>query len=125
MENKEVLYTKEHEWIKFEGKIGKVGITDYAQSSLGDIVFVELPEVGRKVKQFETCGTIESIKAASDIFSPISGKIIEVNENLKEAPEIINKSPYESWLFKIEVEDEKEKENLMNEVEYQQYIKNL
>ena len=125
MENKEVLYTKEHEWIKFEGKIGKVGITDYAQSSLGDIVFVELPEVGRKVKQFETCGTIESIKAASDIFSPISGKIIEVNENLKETPEIINKSPYESWLFKIEVEDEKEKENLMNEVEYQQYIKNL
>ncbi|HRR96096.1 MAG TPA: glycine cleavage system protein GcvH, partial [Candidatus Ratteibacteria bacterium] len=93
--------------------------------SLGDIVFVELPEVGRKVKQFETCGTIESIKAASDIFSPISGKIIEVNENLKETPEIINKSPYESWLFKIEVEDEKEKENLMNEVEYQQYIKNL
>ncbi len=125
MENMEVLYTKEHEWIKFEGKIGKVGITDYAQSSLGDIVFVELPEVGRKVKQFETCGTIESIKAASDIFSPISGKIIEVNENLKETPEIINKSPYESWLFKIEVEDEKEKENLMNEVEYQQYIKNL
>jgi len=125
MENKGLLYTKEHEWVKIEGKVGLVGITDYAQNSLGDIVFVDLPPVGRKVKQFETCGTIESIKVASDIFSPVSGKIIEVNENLKETPEIINKAPYESWLFKIEIEDEKEKENLMNEVEYQQYIKNL
>ncbi|HRR96461.1 MAG TPA: glycine cleavage system protein H, partial [Candidatus Ratteibacteria bacterium] len=79
MENKGLLYTKEHEWVKIEGKVGLVGITDYAQNSLGDIVFVDLPPVGRKVKQFETCGTIESIKVASDIFSPVSGKIIEVN----------------------------------------------
>ncbi len=122
----ELLYTKEHEWIKIEGNLATVGITDYAQNSLGDITFVELPGVGSKVKQFEKFSTVESVKAASDVYAPISGKIIKINEELINAPENINQSPYEkAWFAVIEIEDVKEKGNLLSSSNYRDYIEGL
>jgi len=122
----ELLYTKEHEWIKIEGNLATVGITDYAQNSLGDITFVELPEVGSKVKQFEKFSTVESVKAASDVYAPISGKIIKINEELINAPENINQSPYEkAWFAVIEIEDIKQKQNLLSSSNYRDYIEGL
>lgn len=95
----ELLYTKEHEWVKMEGDVVRVGITDYAQDSLHEIVFCEVPKVGVSVKKGDPLGTVESIKAASDVYSPISGTVIEINERLSEEPELLNKSPYEEgWI---------------------------
>jgi len=114
-------YSKEHEWVKVEGNIAKIGISDYAQSSLGDIVFVELPEVGREVSVDESIGVIESVKAVSDIYSPVSGKIVEVNTELEDAPETINEFPYEQgWIYTIELSDSSELERLLSAEEYQQ-----
>ncbi len=114
-------YSKEHEWVKVEGNIAKIGISDYAQSSLGDIVFVELPEVGREVSADESIGVIESVKAVSDIYTPVSGKIVEVNTELEDAPETINESPYEQgWIYTIELTDADEAEQLLSAEEYQQ-----
>lgn len=114
-------YSKEHEWVKVEGNIAKIGISDYAQSSLGDIVFVELPEVGREVSADESIGVIESVKAVSDIYTPVSGKIVEVNTELEDAPETINESPYEQgWIYTIELTDADEVEQLLSAEEYQQ-----
>ncbi|MGQ9617746.1 MAG: glycine cleavage system protein GcvH [Candidatus Aminicenantia bacterium] len=119
-------YTKEHEWVKVEGEKGIVGITDYAQKSLGDIVYVELPPLGKTVKFMETAGTIESVKAASDIFSPITGEVLEVNENLKDSPELINKDPHgNGWLFVVKLHDKTELKKLMPAVEYEKYVDSL
>jgi len=119
-----LLYTKEHEWIKVEGKIGTIGITDHAQSALGDITFIELPSVGKSFKQTDPVSTVESVKAASDIFAPMSGKVIKVNEELKSNPEIVNQSPYDKgWLACIEISDEKEKSALLSPDAYDEYLK--
>ena len=119
-------YSKEHEWINLEDGAGTVGITDYAQSSLGDITFVELPAVGNEVEQFEQLASVESVKAASDIFSPMSGKVTEVNAELESNPGLINKDCFEKgWLVKIEISDTQELSNLMTGDEYRSYLKSL
>ena len=112
-------YTKEHEWVDVEGTTATVGITDWAQSELGDIVFVELPAVGDEVKMGEAVGTIEAVKAVSELFSPISGKVIEVNAELETDPTVINQSAYErGWMIKVEMSDPDELESLLSDVEY-------
>lgn len=117
-------YTKEHEWIKIEGEECIIGITDYAQASLGDITYVELPDVEAKVSQNEPFGVVESVKAASDIYAPVSGEVIEVNKNLNDTPEIINQSPYdEGWIARIKIEDMDELKNLMDSAAYEELIK--
>ncbi len=125
MENpKELKYTKEHEWIKLENDIATVGITDFAQEALTDIVFIELPEIGKKVEQLKTVATVESVKSVSDIYSPVSGEVVEINEQLKEHPEIINTEPYgKGWLFKIKIADKKELNSLMSAEEYKKIAK--
>jgi glycine cleavage system H protein len=117
-------YTKEHEWVRVENdSIGVVGITDYAQSELGDIVYVELPQIGKQVKQLEPFGTIEAVKAVSDLFSPLSGEVIEVNEKLKDSPDLINKDPYgEGWIIKIKISDLSELNNLLSAEDYKKLI---
>ena len=122
-----LYYTKEHEWLKVEGDTVIMGITDYAQKSLHEIVFVDLPEVGRKVKQMESIGTVESVKAVSEIYTPISGEIIEVNTELSEKPELVNQDPYgKGWIAKIQPENlEKELKNLMTPQQYKEHLKTL
>ena len=120
------LYTKEHEWIHIEGKIAIMGISDYAQSSLGDITYVELPEIDTEVEQFEQIVCVESVKAASDIYSPISGKIIEVNTELEDTPGLINRSCYDKgWIIKLEISDLNERSNLMTAFEYEKFLEGL
>ncbi len=116
-------YTKDHEWIKVEGSTGTIGITDYAQHELGDVVFVELPKVGARIKAGETFGSVESVKAVSDIFSPVSGEITEVNSALIDAPEKINSDPHGSaWLVRIKLNDASETNSLMDAKAYQTYV---
>ncbi len=123
---KDLRYTTEHEWIRKENGTGRAGITDYAQNSLGDIVYLELPEPGRDIKKGEVFGVIESVKAVSDLFSPVSGRIIEVNEYLKEHLELINKDPYgEGWMIRIEMINPKELDELLSFQEYEDYIKEI
>ena len=117
-----LLYSKEHEWVKLVGDTATVGVTDYAQSSLGDIVYVELPKVGQTVEQFGNAGVIESVKAVSDLYSPISGEIVEVNGGLDADPASVNKSPYgEGWLFKVRVTDAGETANLLSAADYEKH----
>ncbi len=116
-------YTKEHEWIKVEVDTGVVGITDHAQKELGDIVYVDLPKVGAKVAAGKTMGSVESVKAVSDIYSPASGEVIEVNNELAEKPEILNEDPHGSaWLVKIRLSDRAELDGLLTAAAYQEYI---
>jgi len=120
------LYTKEHEWALIDDGVAIVGLTDYAQSSLGDVTFLELPSVGSDVEQFEQLASVESVKAASDIYSPVSGKILDVNTDLDDNPELINKSCYEmGWIARIEVADSEETSRLMDAEEYRVYLGNL
>jgi glycine cleavage system H protein len=119
-------YSKDHEWVEIEGNVGVIGITDYAQHQLGDITFIEMPEVGSEIKQFSIFCTIESVKAASDVYAPVSGKIKEINEVLEDTPEIINKNPErEGWIAKVEVSNLGELDNLMNKSAYEEYVKGL
>ncbi|MDP3789988.1 MAG: glycine cleavage system protein GcvH [Candidatus Omnitrophota bacterium] len=121
-----LLYTKEHEWVKIEGNKGTVGISDYAQSHLGDVTYVEVPEVGKNVEQFGALASIDSVKAASDIYAPMSGKVSEVNDGLESAPESVNKDPYgKGWIAKIEIKDAGEKKDLMDSKKYKQYLETL
>jgi len=113
-------YSSDHEWIKAEGKTAYVGITDYAQHSLGDIVYVELPEVGAKISKNSAFGVVESVKAASDVFLPVSGTIIKVNEALTEDPALINRDAFENWMVQIEMDDPKELDQLMSASEYKE-----
>jgi glycine cleavage system H protein len=116
-------YTKDHEWIALEGDVGTVGITDYAQSELGDIVFVELPALGKKVKQGESFGTIEAVKAVSDLFAPVSGEVVGVNNDLDRSSELINKEPYQSgWIIKIKLARTEELGALLGPKEYRELI---
>lgn len=116
-------YTKEHEWVRVENDIATVGITDYAQGELGDIVFVELPEVGTKVEQMKPFGVIEAVKAVSDIFSPLSGEVTEVNTRLESEAGIINKDPYDQgWIIKIKISVPEELDNLLSVEDYRKLI---
>lgn len=120
---KDYRYTKEHEWIKADGATGTIGITDYAQHELGDVVFVELPKVGTQLKAGQSLGTIESVKAVSEIFTPVSGEVTETNSALVDAPEKINSDPHGSaWLIKIRLADPKEPASLMDAPAYEAYI---
>ena len=113
-------YTKTHEWVTVDGKIATVGITDYAQSQLGDVVFLELPSVGRKLGEREGFGVIESVKAASDLYSPVAGRVVEVNEKLSAQPELINSDPYgEGWILKLELTGDLPSD-LLDEAQYKQ-----
>ena len=115
-------YTKTHEWVVVEDKVATVGITNNAQEQLGDVVYVDLPEVGREVKKGEVVASIESVKAAADVYAPLSGKIVEVNEKLDTEPELLNRDPEgEGWLFKMEISDESELEDLLDEQAYQEF----
>ena len=124
MEVKENLkYTKDHEWVKLEGNIATVGITDFAQSELGDIVYVEVETLDETLNKDEVFGTVEAVKTVSDLFLPMSGKIVEFNESLSDAPESINESPYElGWIIKVEVSNPKELDELLNSSDYSDLI---
>ncbi len=116
-------YTKDHEWIQVDGDTGTIGVTDHAQGELGDVVFVELPAVGRTLKAHETFGTIEAVKAVSDLFSPASGSIIEVNKELASAPELVNKDPYgKGWMIKIKLANPSELASLLNVAAYKALV---
>jgi glycine cleavage system H protein len=120
----EFLYTKEHEWIRMDESIGTIGITDHAQKELGDIVFVEVPKVGDHVTASESFGTVESVKAVSEIFSPVSGEVTAVNGRLQNNPELLNADPHgEAWLIRVRVSDRREIEKLMTADEYEAYLK--
>ena len=120
----EKKYSKDHEWISIENEIAIIGITDYAQESLGDIVFIELPEIGRLVNTGDQVGVVESVKAASDLFAPISGEIIEVNNELTNSPQLMNSDPENSgWYMKIKLNDVEDLKKLMNYDEYKEIIK--
>lgn len=115
----ELKYTPTHEWVSLNGKIATIGITDHAQKEISDVVFIELPKIDRIVKQKESAMVIESVKAAFDIYAPLSGKVIKVNEKLKNHPELLNRSPYEEgWLFQIECSDPREWDSLLSEAQY-------
>jgi len=115
-------YTKEHEWISVDGAKGTVGITDYAQSSLGDIVFVDVPKVGTPVKAGEIFGSVESVKAVSDLYSPVTGTVTEINETLKDAPETINADANATWMIKVDLSDVAELDKLLSAADYEKFV---
>ncbi|HUW95386.1 MAG TPA: glycine cleavage system protein GcvH [Anaerolineae bacterium] len=126
MEPTDRKYTKDHEWAKLDEGLAAVGITDYAQEQLGDIVYVELPQLGDTVGQADTFGIIESVKAASDLFAPISGEVVAVNEDLVDRPELVNENPYEGgWMVKLQPEDEAQMDELLTAEEYAAHLKDL
>ena len=116
-------YTKDHEWMSVSGSRGRVGITDYAQKQLGDVVFIELPDVGRTVTQGQACGSIESVKAVSELYSPVSGKVAEVNPAITSRPELVNTDPHGTWLVVIELSDPKEVDALLTNEQYAELLK--
>ena len=120
----ELKYTKEHEWTKIEGDIVAVGITDFAQNSLGDIVYVELPEIGSTLTHGNAFGVVESIKSVSDLYAPISGEVVEVNTKLEKNPELINGNAYESWIVKIKINNKGELNNLLSSADYIDFCEN-
>lgn len=123
MDSKLCKFTEEHEWVWVENGIGTIGITDYAQNELGDIVYVQLPESGKKLAQMDVFGTIEAVKAVSDLFSPVSGSVLESNNELESQPELINKNAFGSgWIIKIEMSNPQELDELMNYDQYQAFI---
>src|SRR5512140_2691812 len=119
----DLRYTREHEWARKKGSNFVVGITDFAQEQLGDVVYVELPDVGDPVKKGESFGVVESTKAVSELFAPVSGKVVEVNDPLSDAPETINEDPYEEgWMIQVEISDAKELESLLDAAGYQKFL---
>lgn len=122
----ELKYTKDHEWAKIEGDTAVVGITDFAQSALGDIVFVELPEVGKTLNSHQTFGVVESIKSVSDLYSPLSGTVVEVNSGLQNTPELCNAEPYGSaWMIKVKLSNPQEVNSLLSASDYQNFLSTL
>lgn len=120
---KELKYSEEHEWVRVEENKAYIGITDFAQSELGDIVFVELPEVGDDVEQDQPFGSVESVKTVSELYAPLSGKVLEVNSSLEDEPELVNSSPYEkAWMIVVEMTDSSELDNLMSADEYEKMV---
>lgn len=123
MYSEENLYSKDHEWILVQDTIGTIGITDYAQHELGDVVYVDLPEVGDTFEAGDPFGSVESVKAVSEVFCPISGEVVEVNSKLEESPELINQSPHEkAWMIKIRITNPDELKELLNAEEYEEYL---
>jgi glycine cleavage system H protein len=121
----ELYYTEEHEWLSFDEEqgVGTVGITDYAQGELGDVVFVELPEEGQRVEAKEPFGTIEAVKAVSELFAPVTGKVVEVNRELESSPELVNSEPYsEGWMIKVKLDDAEQIKNLLSAAEYEKHV---
>lgn len=120
---KEYRYSEEHEWVKTEGDKVRIGITDFAQSELGDIVFVELPEVGDEIEADEPFGSVESVKTVSELYAPVSGKIVEINEELEDSPELVNESPFEkAWMIVVEPSDASQVDSLMRADEYEKMV---
>ncbi|WP_300410678.1 glycine cleavage system protein GcvH [Lagierella sp.] len=117
------LYTKDHEWVKVDGDIAEIGVCDYAQNNLGDIVYVDLPDEDDEVEVEEEIASVESVKAAAEVMSPVSGTVVEVNEELDDDPALLNKAPYEAWICKIEMSDKSELDNLMSDAEYEEFVK--
>ncbi len=118
-----LAYTAQHEWILIDGSVGTIGITDFAQSELGDVVFLELPSIGKQVRQGESCGTIEAVKTVAELYSPVSGEVIEVNEKLNDSPELVNKDPYgEGWMVKLKIKELKEAESLITAEGYKNLV---
>jgi glycine cleavage system H protein len=116
----DLLFSKEHEWVKLDGESATIGITEYAQNALGDIVYVELPKVGSTIKQFSNVGVIESVKAVSDLYTPVSGEVVEVNQALENDPAAVNREPYGAgWLLKIRVSDPDEAKSLLSAADYE------
>lgn len=118
----DLKYTKEHEWVKVEGNVATIGITDFAQGELGDIVFVEVDTVDEDLDQEETFGTIEAVKTVSDLFMPVSGKVVEFNEGLEDEPESINNAPYDAWIIKVEIADASQLEGLLDAAAYKELV---
>jgi glycine cleavage system H protein len=119
---KDYRYTKEHEWIQVKGNTGLVGITDHAQESLGDIVFVELPKIGAQMEAGKSFGTVESVKAVSELYAPASGKVVAVNESLNQSPEDVNKDAHAAWMIKLELSDPKQADALLSADDYEKYV---
>jgi len=123
---KDFFFTKDHEWVKIEGDIGVVGVTDFAQKHLGDVVYVEVPEVGKHLDVHQTIGVIESVKAVSDVYSPISGKVVGVNENLNGSPELINQDPHgKGWIIRLKIADRADAEKLMTAADYEKFLEGI
>lgn len=119
----ELLYSKEHEWVKVDGDTATIGITDYAQNSLGDIVYVELPKVGAQIAQFGSVGVVESVKAVSDLFTPVSGEVSEINAGLDADPALVNREPFgEGWMFKVKLSDPSQTSQLLSADDYAKLI---
>lgn len=118
---KDLYYSEDHEWVKVEGDEAFIGITDFAQDQMGDIVYVELPEVDDELEQDDDFSAVESVKAASDIYIPVSGTVVEANEDLLDSPEILNEDPYENWIIKVKLEDKSELDDLMSSEEYEEF----
>jgi len=119
-----LLYSKEHEWVKIDGDKATVGITDYAQDSLGDIVYVELPKVGAQIAQFASVGVVESVKAVSDLFTPVGGEVLEINAALENDPALVNREPFEGgWLFKLKLPGESQTAGLLSTSDYESFVK--
>ena len=119
-----LYYSESHEYVRVEGEYGYVGITDYAQHALGNVVYVDMPEVDDEVEAGEDFGAVESVKAASDLISPVSGTVVEVNEALEDAPELINQDAFANWIIKVELSDKAELDNLMDVAAYEEHCKN-
>lgn len=118
-----LFYTEEHEWIKVEGDVGKVGVTDHAQKEMNDILYAEVPEVGRTLSKGESVGAMESVKTVADVYSPVSGEVIESNSNLEDSPQLINESPYDDgWFFAIKLDDPSELDSLMDSDAYADFV---
>jgi len=119
-------YTKDHEWVKIEADNATIGITDFAQKQLGDVVYVELPEIGSQLEFHQSLGVVESVKAVSDIYSPVSGEVVAINEELNDVPEVLNEDPHgKGWIIRLKIKDEAELEKLMSLSEYEQYLEGL
>jgi glycine cleavage system H protein len=119
---KDLYYSDDHEWVKLEGDEAYIGITDFAQHQLGDIVYVELPEIDDELEKEDSFSALESVKAASDAYIPVDGKVIEINEDLLDSPELLNSDPYDSWIIKVELTDKSQLDGLMSSEEYEEYI---
>ncbi len=115
-------YTKDHEWIRVNGEIGEIGITDYAQQQLGDVVYVELPEIGRTIAAGESFGSIESVKAVSELFAPMSGEVVAVNDELKNHPEVVNTDPHSSWMIRVKLAGPTDSGGLLDASQYQSHL---
>jgi len=126
MAQENLLFSKDHEWLRLEGNLAVVGVTDYAQHELGDVVYVDLPAVGKELKKGDPAANIESVKAVSDVFAPVSGRITEVNQNLNGTPELVNQEPFAGgWIFKIDMTQASELQELMDGKKYEEYLKGI